>query len=249
MLPCRALRPPAQVAWTAAVLVPYRVMRPRHAAAVLAVSFAAFAALASFAPTPARADDAKPITKTETKAEKSPKATAKPSGEPVFDPDNKTAISKYNDTILKGNGKFLARDFPGALDIYRSAIPLAPKNALGHTMIAETQIAAGNLPEAEASLSQAEANADEKNAGLRAKVLFLQADLKERQKRWDEAKAAWTVYTDYVGKHAGVGFPPSAASRIQAIDDMLKQEKAYVAVRERIAAEKNPPPATTPAKK
>ena len=208
----------------------------------------------SLATAPSFADDAKPTATDATKADKpagrATKAPAKPPGEPVYDPDNKTAISKYNETILKGNGKYLARDFPGALDIYRGAIPLQPKNAFGHYVVGETQIAAGNLPEAEASLAQAEANSDEKNPQLRAKILFLQADVKERLKRWDEAKAAWQLYSDYVAKHPGVGFAPSSASRVQAIDDMLKQEKAYVAVRERIAAEKaTPPPSTTPAKK
>ena len=223
-------------------------MSPRFVALGLAMALSA-------APMVAAAADEKPAAKPEAKADKPPakgtKATAKPPAEPVFDSDNKTAISKYNDTILKGNGKYLARDFPGAIDVYKSAIPLAPKNALGHYTLAETQIAANNLAEAEASLSQAEANSDDKNAGLRAKILFLQADVKERQKRWDEAKTAWQLCADYASKHAGAGFQPSAASRIQAIDDMLKQEKAYVAVRERIAAEKNPPPAapTTPPKK
>lgn len=226
--------------------------RPRLLLVALAVSLLAAPALADDVKPPPKAGAAadKPVAAPGKTPKNAAKPTGSPAGEPVFDPDNKTAISKYNDTILKGNGKYLARDFPGALDIYRSAIPLAPKNALGHYVIAETQIAAGNLPEAEASLSQAEANSDEKNAALRAKILFLQADVKERLKRWDEAKAAWQLYSDYVGKHAGVGFAPSAASRIQAIDDMVKQEKAYVAVRERIAAEKNaPPPTTTPAKK
>ncbi len=158
------------------------------------------------------------------------------------DPDNITAISKYMEIIVKGNGKFVARDFSGALDLYRSAIPLAPKNALGHYVVAEAQIAAGNLPEAEASLKQAEANTDDRNPGLRAKVLFLTADLRERLKRWDDAKAAWQAYLEYAQKHAGAGFAQSATSRIQAIDDMLKQEKAYEAVRQRIAAEKASPP-------
>ncbi len=230
-------------------------MRPRSSLVLLGLGFSLFAAPALAAePKPAAAaESSKPVAEKADKpaAGKAPKGTAKPAGEPVFDPDNKTAISKYNDTILKGNGKYLARDFPAALDIYRGAIPLAPKNALGHYVVAETQIAAGNLPEAEASLAQAEANSDEKNAALRVKILFLQADVKERLKRWDEAKTAWQLYSDYAAKHAGLGFAPSAASRVQAIDDMLKQEKAYVAVRERIAAEKNAPPATpaTPPKK
>ncbi len=186
---------------------------------------------------PASADGGSPDAK-EPSAAPAKKPAAKAPSEPVFDPDNKTAISKYNDTIVRGNGKYLARDFAGALDLYKSAVPLAPKNPLGHYVIAEARIAEGNLPEAEASLAQAEANSDERTAALRAKILFLQADVKERQKRWDEAKAAWTAYGEFAQKHAGLGFQPTAASRIQAIDDMVKQEKAYVAVRERIAAER-----------
>jgi tetratricopeptide (TPR) repeat protein len=163
------------------------------------------------------------------------------------DPDNVRGLSAYIEALNKGVAKYIAKDYPGALDLFRAAIPLAPKNALGHYFIAETQIATGNLPDAEATLKQAEALTDDKNAGLRAKVLFVTADTKERLKKWDEAKAAWQAYVEYAQKHADVAFAQSGTSRIQALDDMLKQEKAYVAVRERIAAEKSaPPPGSTP---
>jgi hypothetical protein len=163
---------------------------------------------------------------------------AGPKDEAKSDADNVTALSKYMETLLKGNGKYLARDLPGALEIYRSAIPLKPKDALGHYLIAETQIAAGNLAEADASLKQADANSDGKNPGLRAKILFLTADVRERQKKWDEAKMAWQAYGDFAAKNPTVAFPASATSRVQAIDEMTKQDKAYEIVRKRIAEEK-----------
>jgi tetratricopeptide (TPR) repeat protein len=207
-------------------------------------------------------DGDKPDKKTE-KADKADKADKKPAkgatkggkadgpDEDKSDPDNVTALSKYMQTVLKGNGKYTARDFPAALDAYRTAIPLAPKNPLGHYLVAETQMAIGNLPEAEASLKQAEAASDDRNAGLRAKILYLTADLKERTKHWDEAKAAWQAYGEYAQKHADVAFPQSGTSRAQAVDEMLKQDKAYEGVRQRIAAEKSggsgAPAAATPA--
>ena len=47
--------------------------------------------------------------------------------------------------------------------------------------------------------------------------------------------------TEYARKkHVDAGtFPSSGAARIEAIDAMLKQDKAYDVVRERIAAEKD----------
>ena len=164
------------------------------------------------------------------------------------DADNVRGLSKYMETIVKGAGRFVAKDYPAALDVYRGAIPLSPKNPLAPYLVAETQIAMGSLAEAEASLKQAESLADDRTAAVRAKVLFLTADLKERQKKWDDAKTAWQAYSDFAQKHTEVASVQSATSRIQAIDDMLKQDKAYEAVRQRIAQEKGgaaPAPAPT----
>jgi tetratricopeptide (TPR) repeat protein len=162
-----------------------------------------------------------------------------PQGEKRTDPDNKTGISKFMETCVQGNGKYLARDFPAAIDLYRQAIQLQPKNPLGPYLLGEAQLAAGNVGEAEASFTQASNVADDRNRGLRAKILFCLADVKERQKKWDEAKTNWKSYVDYAQKVDGGAFPASGTARIQAIDDMLKQDKAYEIVRQRIAAEKD----------
>jgi tetratricopeptide (TPR) repeat protein len=167
-------------------------------------------------------------------------AASSASGEKRYDPDNVTAISQYVETCVSGNAKFAAKDYPGAIDLYRKAIQLAPRNPLGHYLEGEAQEASGNLVEADAAYKLAESLADDRNPQLRAKVLFAIASMREEQRHLDEAHAAWQSYSDYAGKQPDAGaFPDSAKARLQAIDDVMKLEKAYVVVRERIAAEKD----------
>jgi tetratricopeptide (TPR) repeat protein len=139
-----------------------------------------------------------------------------------------------------GNAKYAGRDFAGAIDQYRKAIELTPKHALGFYFLGEAQLAAGNLAEADAAWNRATLESSEQDPALRARVLFVVADLRERQKRWDDAKAAWQVYLDWAAKYPNANaFPGSGQSRQQVIDTMLKQDKAYDVVRERSAATKN----------
>ena len=172
---------------------------------------------------------------------KAPKAAAKKEadGADRYDPDNVRAISQYMETIAKANERFAAKDTTSAIDSYRKAVQLAPRNPLGHYLLAEAYLSAGNTGEAEAAITQAY-EADQKNAILRSHVLFLRADISERQKKWDEAKLAWQAYMEHaakLGADAGA-FPQSGAERLKAIQKVVELEKAYAAVRERIAAEK-----------
>ncbi len=156
-----------------------------------------------------------------------------------YDPQNRTHISQYMETLVAGNAKFTARDFPGAIEVYRRAIAMAPNNPLGHYLLGEAQSASGNLAEAEASWTQADNFAD-KDPEVKAKVLFCLADLRERQKKWEDAKAAWDKYKQFAVAHPDAhGMPQSADARVLAIDTALKQDKAYEIVRQRIAAEKD----------
>lgn len=165
-------------------------------------------------------------------------SAAPPAASPGFDPANRTHISQFMDMIVSGNSKFIARDFPGAIEIYKKAIALAPTNPLGHYLLGEAEIATNNLTEAEAAFTQADNTAD-KTPTVKAKVLFCIADLKERQKKWDDAKVAWQKYADWANAHGDAGaIPQTAAARIAAIDEAIKQDKAYDIVRTRIAAEK-----------
>jgi len=147
-------------------------------------------------------------------------------------------VSKFTDAVMRGNAKFASRDFPGAVSVYREAIQAEPQNPYGHYLLGEAQSALGNLTEAEASWTQAD-NVGDKDPSTKTKALFCLADLKERQKKWDEAKTAWERYKEYVSAHASAGGNvASADARLLAIDTAQKQDKAYDIVRQRIAAEK-----------
>jgi tetratricopeptide (TPR) repeat protein len=150
------------------------------------------------------------------------------------------ASGSFAQACAQGNAKYAARDFPAAIASYRSAIELDPKNPLGYYLLGEAQLAAANIAEAEASWNRALTQSSDKDSAMRARILFVLADLKERQWKWDDAKAAWQAYLDYLGRFPNAGgFASSAHSRQQVIDAMLKQDKAYEVVRKRIAETKD----------
>jgi tetratricopeptide (TPR) repeat protein len=152
------------------------------------------------------------------------------------DPDNRTGLAEWMSRCIDGNAKYLAHDIPGAIDMYRQAIQLAPKRPLPHYLLGEAELGAANLAEAELALNDAEGLADDRYVNVRGKVLFVLADLKERERKWSDAKEAWTKYADYAAKHTDAGLAPATPpARIQAIDDMLKQDAAYEVVRQRIS--------------
>lgn len=146
---------------------------------------------------------------------------------------------KYADACVQGNAKYASHDFAGAITLYRGAIEIDGKNPLAYYLMGEAQLAAGKIVEAEAAWNQASSLASDKDPAVRARILFVIADLKERQWKWDEAKAAWQAYLDWVNRAPNNGFPASARSRQQVIDVMLKQDKAYEIVRKRIAETKD----------
>jgi tetratricopeptide (TPR) repeat protein len=147
---------------------------------------------------------------------------------------------KYVEACTRGNVKYAARDFQAAIALYRTAIDLDPKNPLAHYLLGEAQLAAGNVAEAEAAWNRASTESNERDPAMHARVLFVIADLKERQWKWDDAKAAWQAYLDWTNRFPNAGaFPASGRSRLQVIDVMLKQDKAYEIVRRRIAETKD----------
>ena len=149
------------------------------------------------------------------------------------------AAHDYLEACTQAAAKYVARDFTGAVAAFQKAIELSPNQPIGHYFLGEAQLAAGSLTEAEAAWNRASLLSGPQDAALRARVLFVLADLKERQKRWDDAKAAWQVYLDWANKYPGANaFPASAQSRQQVMDTMLKQDKAYEVVRQRIAETK-----------
>jgi len=158
---------------------------------------------------------------------------------PRRDPSNVTGISEAVEAVLAGNARFMSKDFAGAAEHYRRAIQLQPKNPLGHLALGEALLALGKIEEADAIWRQG-AEVGDAFPNLKAKVLFCVADAKERQKKWDDARAAWQRYNEYAAANPDAGaFPASGAARIQAIDEMVKQDRAYDVVRKRIDEERD----------
>ncbi len=168
------------------------------------------------------------------------KPRAAPDAGDRYDPDNITAISQFMETVGKGTEKYNAKDYPGAIDIYKKAIQLNPRQALGPYLLGEAYLATANLGEAEAAFKTAEDLNDPKLPLVRSHVLFALADCYEREQKWELARSAWQAYTEHATKLGpdGGAHPQSGAARIKAIDEALKQDKAYEIVRQRIAAEK-----------
>jgi tetratricopeptide (TPR) repeat protein len=154
------------------------------------------------------------------------------------DPTNHAALSKPMAAVALGNAKFVAKDYAASLEAYKRAVQLAPNDPLGHYLVAEAQLAQGNINEGEAALAQAEKLGD-KRPDVMGKVLFLEADTKERQKKWADAKTAWSKYSEWAQKHIEAGaIPTTGAARIAAIDEAMKLDTQYEDVRKRIADEK-----------
>jgi tetratricopeptide (TPR) repeat protein len=156
---------------------------------------------------------------------------------------------EFSDAINEGCVKYVGKELPAAIELFRKATQLEPRNALGYYLLGEAQLGAGSLPDAEAAWLQGDQVADGGPVSVKAKLLFVLADLRERQGRWEDAKVAWKRYADFAAQSPDAGaFPTSAEARIRDIDAMQKQYKDYAIVRQRIRDEdggalgKMPPP-------
>lgn len=161
-------------------------------------------------------------------------AQGKGAKEAKKDPDGVKGISPFWEATNRGNAAFLARDFDKAIAEYREAITKEPQNALGHYRMAEAQIAKGNLTEAEASLTNALRFAGS-SPQLKAKIVFVMADVKERAKAYDDAIAKWGEYGQEAAKPEAKGYPATPPERKKRIETYKQMVSDYAAVKARIA--------------
>jgi len=71
---------------------------------------------------------------------------------------------------------------------------------------------------------------------VRAKILFVLADLREQQGRWDDAIKAWKAYADFIASEPKAkGYPATPTERIRIIEKRQELEAKYAKVKERIA--------------
>lgn len=150
------------------------------------------------------------------------------------DPQGIKGISPFWESVKKGDDLYVARDFDGAIASYKDAITKEPQNALGHYRIGEAHLAKGDMKEAEASWVSALRFVGSDNA-LKAKILFVLADLRERQKSYDDATDRWNAYEQFAQQQPQTKtYPATAQDRKKRVADWKKLLEEYAAVKKRI---------------
>jgi tetratricopeptide (TPR) repeat protein len=159
---------------------------------------------------------------------------AQTKGEPRRDAAGLKGLSPFWEALKKGDNAYVARDFDAAIAAYREAITKEPQNALGHYRMGEAHLAKGDMQEAEASWV-AGLRFVGKNHALRAKILFVIADLRERQKNYDQATQAWADYEQFAGQQRSAkAYPATASERKKRIATWRQLVADYAAVKTRI---------------
>jgi tetratricopeptide (TPR) repeat protein len=151
------------------------------------------------------------------------------------DPRGLKGISPFGEALQRGDVAAVARDFDGAIAAYREALAKEPENALAYYRIAEAQLLKGDLHEAELALSAGLRFVATTNPGLKAKLLFTLANLREAQKAYDEALAKWTEYETLATSQKVSSFPASAAERKKVVETWKKLSADSAEVKARIA--------------
>lgn len=137
------------------------------------------------------------------------------------------------EALKKGEDAYVARDFASAVAAFTDAIKLDTARMIGYYRIGEAQLAVGNVAEAQSQWQSALTKTGSDD--LKAKVYFVLADLAERQGKWQEAKDAWTAYTNFLQANAkALGYAATAVERQKMIDRRVKDEKDYGEVKVRI---------------
>jgi len=151
------------------------------------------------------------------------------------DPQGIKGISPFTEALNRGDSALLARDLEGAIAAYRDAISRDAQNALGQYRLGEAQILKGDLHEAELAFSAGLRFVNPANLGLKAKLQFALADLRERQKAYDEASAQWTEYETFTtAQKEAQGFPASGSERKKVVEAWKKLSQDSLEVKARI---------------
>lgn len=170
----------------------------------------------------------------EDKKAKAPEAAPTTGADGVKrDPKGVKGISPYMELIVKGDRAFVSRDFDGAIAAYREAIQKEPQNALGHYRVGAAQLAKGDQKEAEAAWV-AGMRFVGKDGTLKGKLIFVLADLRERQKNNDEAIGRWKEYSkNSEDEKEAITYPATATERVSRNEAWKKNvaDSAEVKVR------------------
>ena len=170
--------------------------------------------------------------------------TAKPAAKPAAektadgirkDPKGVTGISPFWEALQAGDSAFVARQYTAALQKYQEAIQEAPHKTLAHYRAGEAALAAGDKDTAQSSWEAGLRYAS--TPVMKAKLLFVLADLEERRGAFDKAIVGWQKYQAFVQTETTLAASASIATeRIARLETAKKLQIEYAAVKERITA-------------
>jgi tetratricopeptide (TPR) repeat protein len=163
-----------------------------------------------------------------------PGKAAASQGGPRRDPKGIKGISPFWESIKKGDDAVAAHDLDAAKAAYQEAIRAEPQNAMGHYRLGELELLKGSFPDAE-SAWQAALRFVGENASLKAKILFVLADVKERQRSWEEETNGWNAYEAHAkAAPTAKTYPQTPPDRKKRIAEWKQLEIDYGAVKDRI---------------
>jgi tetratricopeptide (TPR) repeat protein len=140
--------------------------------------------------------------------------------------------SPYSAAVQKGDAAYVARNFDAAIAAYHEEIQKNPRAALGHYRLGEAELAKGNFDGAEKAWQTA-LGFTGKDEALKSKLLLVLADLKERQKAYDEGVERWKACAEH-GQATNTGYPATATERIKRADEWKKLSADAAEVKARI---------------
>ncbi len=153
---------------------------------------------------------------------------------PRKDPDGIKGISPFWEDLKRGDNAYVARDYDGAIAAYTDALRKEPQNALGHYRIGEAHLAKNDMREAEASWVAALRFVGADHT-LKGKILFVMADLRERQASYDDATDSWGKYEGFAkSQPEAKTYPATPPERVKVIATWKKMQADYALVKARI---------------
>jgi len=152
------------------------------------------------------------------------------------DGDNSTpGADEYTQRVQDGIALLVSGDSSGAQSAFRDAIQMDGNRPQGPYYLAASNRMSGNFQDAVTGFERA-ADVAENEPRWRARALQGVAETLERMDgRLEDARTAWQAYVRFADSNTTVAFSAMGRARVQAIDVMVEQERAYPAVRQRIA--------------
>jgi tetratricopeptide (TPR) repeat protein len=152
--------------------------------------------------------------------------------------DAPPSASPYILSVRNGIRLAMARDYDGALAALRGAIQENPSRPHAYYYAGEVHRMNNDLDGALRQFRQGAQIAEQaQDDMLWSRCLKAVAETIERKEgALQQAREAWQQYARFADSHRTVANPEIARARIQAINQVIEQEAAYVAVRQRIAA-------------